>query len=330
MSSFFQNSYYIGINVNAILYGVELVLYFQTMGMLFRDGRAKMTTSDKFFACFSTALMFLITIYMSTEAVFGEEMWIVHASDPGGPALYFEENASIWYQTWGTASGVVLNWMTDGLMIYRCYVVWNSFYIVIFPIFLFMSTWGLGILEIWASGSPGANFFKGNAARIVLAYFSTTIGLNVLTTILICIRILSQAKRVEGVLGRTGSRMYTNASALIIESALPYAAGGIASVISMGLNSDISVLMGSFYIMFACISPQLLILRVLKGRVWTRETTSAFPTTFAAAPSSGLTDSTRGMAESEIALEQISKGRILVSTTISDDPKHETTLFRDV
>ncbi|EMD31813.1 hypothetical protein CERSUDRAFT_100042 [Gelatoporia subvermispora B] len=114
----FSTSYYIGLNVNAVLYGVELVLYFQTMGLLFRDGRAKMTTSDQFFACFSTALLSLVTLttHISIEAIFGREMWIVFSKNPRGPAVYSEENASIWYQTWGTASGVVLNWLTDGLM----------------------------------------------------------------------------------------------------------------------------------------------------------------------------------------------------------------------
>ncbi|OCH85522.1 hypothetical protein OBBRIDRAFT_739746 [Obba rivulosa] len=323
MSSLFQNCYYIGISVNAILYGVELVLYFQTMSLLLKRDRRRMSKSDKFFAYYSTALLVLITIYMSTEAVFGEEMWIVHASDPGGPAAYFEMNASIWYQTWGTASGVVLNWLNDGLMIYRCFVIWNNYRIVVIPGIIYVATWGLGILEIWASGSPGANFFAGNAARIVLAYFSTTVGLNVLTTTLICVRILAQARRVQELLGSGGGHAYTNATALIVESALPYSLGGIAAIVSMGLNSDTSVLMGSFYIMFACISPQLLILRVLSGRVWTRGTTTTLPA-FAAAPASiGLTGSqtTQGVADSGVALEDFSKDRILVSTT------HESKYF---
>ncbi|EMD32027.1 hypothetical protein CERSUDRAFT_33424, partial [Gelatoporia subvermispora B] len=254
--------------------GVELVLYFQTMGMLFNRGRGRMTRNNKFLACFSTALLFLITIYISTEAVFGEEMWIVHAADPGGPVLYFEENASIWYQTWGTVAALMLNWLADGLMIYRCYVISNNFYVVTFPLFLFVATWALGILEVWASGSPGTNFFKGKATQIELAYFLTTVGLNIVTTSLICLRILSQAKHVERAMGRSRAHIYTNATALIIESALPYTVGGIAAAVAVGLNSDISVLMETVYMMFACISPQLLILRVLYGRVWTRETTT--------------------------------------------------------
>lgn len=40
---------------------------------------------------FSTVLLFLITILISTEAVFVEKMWVVHQNDPGGSATYRSE-----------------------------------------------------------------------------------------------------------------------------------------------------------------------------------------------------------------------------------------------
>jgi len=322
MSALFQNSYYIGIQVNSILYGVELVLYFQTMSQLLRRDRDRMTKSDKFFIGYSTALLILITIFMSTEALFGEEMWVLHANIPGGPAAYFEQNASIWYQTWGTAASVVLNWLADGFMIYRCFVVWNDYRVIIIPGILYLGTWALGILDVWASGSPGADIFAGEAAHIVIAYFSTTIGLNVLLTVLICSRIIAQARRVRDVFGAEGARTYTNAAAVIIESALPYTAAGIATVVSMGLNSDSSILMGSFFGMFACVSPQLLILRVLSGRVWTRGTTTVMSTFVPGVNTTVLDRQTmQGDVGSQVRLDSLSKDGILVSTSSVHESK---------
>lgn len=85
------------------------------MKQLLRRDRKK-TNMEKFFIAFSTALLLLITINISTTAVFGEEMWIVHATFPGGPAAWFAANVNIWYQTLGTTSVVALNCLADGLM----------------------------------------------------------------------------------------------------------------------------------------------------------------------------------------------------------------------
>ncbi|OCH86031.1 hypothetical protein OBBRIDRAFT_738777 [Obba rivulosa] len=319
-NSLFQNSYYICVNVNAILYGIELVLYYLTMRQLLQRKSGKRTRSDKFFMGFSTALLFLITIYMSTEAIFGEEMWIVNFDFPGGADAWFAVNAAVWYQTMGTASFVFLNWLTDALMIYRCFIVWNDYRVIVVPIILYLATWALGIIELVVSGEPGGDFFVGKAEQLGLAYFSTTIRLNVLVTVLICVRILTYARRVEGTLGPSSTRTYTGAAALIIESALPYTLAGIAYLVSTGLNSGISILMGAFYGMFACISPQLLILRVLSGRVWTRTTTTVGPTTaFSGSRAVTASQITSANNSSDIALKDITKDRIYISTSTVQD-----------
>ncbi|EMD31797.1 hypothetical protein CERSUDRAFT_77882 [Gelatoporia subvermispora B] len=272
--SLFQHSYYICVNFNAILYGVELVLYYLTMKrLLVRHGRTgpKPERFPIFSKWYSTASLLLITIYMSTEAVFGEEMWIVNDLFPGGADAWFNINAAVWYQTMGTAAFVVLNFMTDAFMasLWRCFETWKNvevispIAIISIPTILYTATWGLGIFELWASGSPGANILEGKARKAGLAYFSTTICLNIIVTALICGRLLFNAKRTyQDSSMRGDASKYTGATHIIIESALPYTMAGIAYLVSTGLNSGISILMGALYGMFACISPQLVILRM--------------------------------------------------------------------
>ena len=135
----FQNAFYIGNNFNAILYGnphlplatlnptltlasafirlgVELVLYFTTVRVILSRKR-KHAPTDKYFLLFSTVLLLLNTVFVATEAVFGEEMWIVNANYPGGMDAYLGDNASVWYQTFGTAASIVLNLCSDGLLV---------------------------------------------------------------------------------------------------------------------------------------------------------------------------------------------------------------------
>jgi len=270
-NAFFQNSFYVGNTFNAILYGVELMLYAKTMHTYATSG-SRHERSALFFMCFSTVSLILITIFMVGQSILGEEMWIVNANYPGGSAAYLAAYASVWYQTMGTTASIILQLMSDGLLIYRCLIVWRDRRIIILPCFLWLATLAFGILELYVSGTPNANFFVGLAAHIAVTYAATSIGLNVLVTCLICGRILFYARFAQKQLGQAIAETYFSIAAIIIESALPYTLCGVAFLVSFGLNSEISILFLSFYIMFTCISPQMLILRVASGRAWDSKT----------------------------------------------------------
>jgi len=71
---------------------------------------------------------------------------------------------------------------------------------------------------------------------------------------------------------------YAGTIPIIVESAMPYAVAGIAFLVSYGMASEISILFLSIYVMFTCISPQLIIMRIADGKAWERygvNTTSA-------------------------------------------------------
>ncbi|KAI0040547.1 hypothetical protein FA95DRAFT_864469 [Auriscalpium vulgare] len=271
MSSLFQNSYYIGNNFNTILYGAELVLYFQTMRVLVR--KVTRSRSDKFFMFFSTALLFLITIYVAVQSVFGEEMWIVNADFPGGQEAYLGTFAAVWYQTMGTTASVILNLLSDGLLIYRCLVVWPDYRVIVIPSFLYVATLALGIVELWASGAPHDNFFGGLALDLGLSYYSVSIGLNIIASSIICGRIIYLGSLLRHTPHGNSMSLYTGTVPIIVESALPYSLSGIAFLVSYGIGSGISILFLSIYVMLTCVAPQLIIMRVVNGEAWTKHST---------------------------------------------------------
>ena len=95
------------------------MLYFASVWLIL-NGRERGSggkRSDKLFLFFSTGLLVMITIYVAVQAVFGQEMWIVNADYPGGNGQYLADNAAVWYQTLGSAASVVLNLMSDGLLV---------------------------------------------------------------------------------------------------------------------------------------------------------------------------------------------------------------------
>ncbi|KAI1784829.1 hypothetical protein LXA43DRAFT_190835 [Ganoderma leucocontextum] len=276
-NAIFQHSYYIGNNFNAILYGVELVLYFASVRLILKNrsmvGEAR-KRSDRRFLYLSTGLLLMITIYVAVQAVFGEEMWLVHVEYPGGSGQYLADNAAVWYQTLGSAASVVLNLMSDGLLIYRTSIVWSDWRVAIFPSILYITTAALGVLTCYVSGTPNSDFFTGSAALIALSYSSVVIVLNFTCSTLICIRILYVSKRMQKTLRHEASHTYTGIVALIIESMLPYTLFGIAYVVTLGANHPTSIFWLSVYVMMTCVSPQMIILRVLMGRAWSKDATS--------------------------------------------------------
>ncbi|KAF9223132.1 hypothetical protein BS17DRAFT_706499 [Gyrodon lividus] len=267
----FQTALYIGINLEDILYGIELILYFKTMHILLGH-KGKQKKSDIFYAFFSSIMLFLITVWMVTQAIFGEQMWILGRGYPGGPGEYWATYISNWYMDFGTTAIIVLQLMTDALMIYRCRIVWNSYRVVIVPSILWVATLVLGIMVDWTSSSPGGDFFVGLAAKLGLSYYSVSVFLNTTVTCIICYRMLYHGMKVKQQLGHEYACTYFDVVSIIVESVLPCTLSGIAFLVSFGTGSATSVTFVSVYILLMCISPQMLILRVIMGRAWSKET----------------------------------------------------------
>lgn len=157
------------------------------------------------------------------------------------------------------------------------YVVWTSYRVIFFPCFLYVATigapvpsvsvrhhlltrvppsflTGLGIIELYASGKPNADFFVGTAQQLGVAYYTTTIALNIIATGVITARLAHLGRALEAARntqdrGRS-ARRYTGTLPIVVESALPYSMAGFAFLVAYGLQSDISILFGAFYGMF--------------------------------------------------------------------------------
>ncbi|OJT13745.1 hypothetical protein TRAPUB_9700 [Trametes pubescens] len=278
--SLFQNSYYVMNMINAMLYGVELVLYFRILRHVYMSKQR--TPMDNWLTMFSTALVLLNTIYWTTQAYFGEMMWIVHVDYPGGADAYWNDFASVWYQTWGTTACVMCNLMNDALLAYRCFVIWNSRRIIILPVTLWLASLGFAFGLLYESGRPNGNYFVGIATHFVTAYTASTFAFNVIVTALIVGRIIAVGRRLGYATSGKGSggeyHAYTGAVAIVVESALPFTVFSAAYLVTYSIGSDIAIAF-SFYAMFTCISPLLITLRVLSRRAWTRDSCTLFTTT---------------------------------------------------
>lgn len=109
---------------------------------------------------------------------------------------------------------------------------------------------GLGIATLYLTGVPNGDFFAGQAADVSLAYNTTTISINVICTILICSRIYYFSRILAQEMERHDTEVYTNALAIIIESALPFSIFGFMFLVTYGMNSGVEMIFESFYVLF--------------------------------------------------------------------------------
>ncbi|KAJ3994954.1 hypothetical protein F5050DRAFT_387933 [Lentinula boryana] len=272
----FERSLYVGGQITAILYGIQLVLYFLSNRLLLHSTRKG--KDAYFYAIYGTVLLLLWTVALACNAIFGQYAWIDHRDLEGGPAAYIGENISAAYNTLGTTAGVMMNFLSDALLIYRCYLLWSSWRIVVFPILIYFGGLSMSILLIYESAQPGANFFVGHAVDFGIPYMSLTISLNIIVTALICARLLYLKNEVNKILGPAHAEMYTSIVAIMVESAALFTVLGIVYVVVYARKSQTSIALVQVWGDFCAISPQLIILRIAMGHGWTKETVGRLTT----------------------------------------------------
>ncbi|KAF7350814.1 hypothetical protein MSAN_01643000 [Mycena sanguinolenta] len=127
------------------------------------------------------------------------------------------------------------NFIADGLVIYRCYVVWNNnIFVTILPILMLIVTTVLGVV---VSFDLTLSFYP---------FFGLSLATNVLVTMLTAGRIWWISRYARAYLKTAEQRRYASAIAIIIESGMLYSATVLAHLIVISIPS-VSILWEPIY-----------------------------------------------------------------------------------
>ncbi|KAJ7746596.1 hypothetical protein B0H16DRAFT_1726321 [Mycena metata] len=266
-----ERSWYIGNAFFAILYGLQMSMFFQSVYHLhIGEGTRR---SKIFYIGYSAALMALITIALACNLFFGQAMWIEHRDVDGGPVEFFADNIAAWYNTLGTAADVTANFLGDGLMLYRCHVFWgHSRVAMALPVLLYLGSVAMGITTTIQSGLPGGDLFAGITVNFGIPWIVLTIVFNILVTAMIAVRLLSVHSKVNRVVGKAVRKRYTGLLAILVESAAPFTILGVVYLALYIKELPESLAFADIWGCFVSLSPQAIILRVAMGGAWTKDT----------------------------------------------------------
>ncbi|THU95088.1 hypothetical protein K435DRAFT_779137 [Dendrothele bispora CBS 962.96] len=271
----FERCLYIGNILGGIIYGLELYIAFNCMYLLLHDP-SRSQVHRNFYITYVIVMMLSQTISFASNAGVGQLMWIEHRDFPGGPIAYFNATSTDWNNVIGTIFIEVTNFMGDLLLLYRCYIVWGSYWPVIaFPVIMFLASTTMAIIALVQSAVPGTGIFTQASINFLIPWISLTCGLNVCLTALISLRLLTARRRLLRANiseAKDLTSVYTSVIAILIESALPFSALGIIFAVLLGKQVTVYVIFSVFWGAYAGLAPLLIIHRVAVGKAWSRKT----------------------------------------------------------
>jgi len=94
----------------------------------------------------------------------------------------------------------------------------------------------MGIFRTTAAAQPSSSLIAATAVKFGIPYWSLSMALNIIVTMLIVGRLWYARQRIRKSMGEQHGRTYTGVAALVIESAAPYAIASFILVILYGIK----------------------------------------------------------------------------------------------
>lgn len=280
----YEKDNFAGRLVGAIVYGITVVLFFRCIGTLIDPGNA-MRKSVKWGLLAHTMALFL---FFTTKLMMNLYVEFAEYNDyrdfpgtdelPPGPIGY-----QLAHFNGITTSAPVMfalnQWLADGLLLYRCYVIFSMNYRVItLPCLLYAAAVVIGIMHIYYNSLP-AVYVPPTAATINTAYYSISLSLNILLMLMIITRLVLHRRNLQHAVGTSDgtTKLYTTIIIMLVESYALYAITFLLYIIFWALEASAYTVVSELLDGTQVIAPYLVILRVAQRRALTSEmVTSGF------------------------------------------------------
>lgn len=187
-----------------ILYGFSVLMFIGTIWTLayrrcMRDINRPMVAVATLLFLLSTANMGLVIIEVEDGLVKYRDTF------PGGPAAFFAD----FLQEIFIAKNVIYTLQTllgDGVVIYRCYIVWQSVWVIILPCMMWCGVAVFGIFWVYAprsissvSGDSYDRILSTGESGWITAFLAFTLATNLISSGLVAYRIWTIERKVSAV-----------------------------------------------------------------------------------------------------------------------------------
>ncbi|KAI9063522.1 hypothetical protein FKP32DRAFT_1571673 [Trametes sanguinea] len=222
---------------------------------------------------YGCALFGLTTVALCLQTWINHDAFVMHLAFPGGPIEYLTQNARSPANLAMTFLFIVLNWLADGMLLYRCYVLFDYAKLALVGCCLSqLALVVVGCVFLKDISMLSINLWVDVKTAPSLAYLSCSLIINAGLTLVIIIRLIYVRSRISGVLGSRHTRVYYTLVAILIESAAPYTIVAFIAIIACAKRSPLQIAMLPMLGQLQAIPPLLIAFRVMEGRALTHET----------------------------------------------------------
>ncbi|KAF9524612.1 hypothetical protein CPB83DRAFT_860992 [Crepidotus variabilis] len=273
--------YFIAVGVELLLCLYCLSIHLETPRRL-RKGRTR----------YIYLLFFMGVMYIASEAAGYYPFYSMYlTSRPDSPKAKAQAQTSLngkpaWYEYITLVCSNSITWVGDGLLVFRCFIVWRENpWVTLLPALTYLAAVALSIVLIIAPASLTLQLGKIYSAWIIL-----TVLVNVFVTLLIAFRLLRLRNYLSKAFSHSQSQSYPSSRtesnwskgknwdpylgviAIIVESAMPLSLIGIPlaalNFVDTLPASIASGVLNRLFTAFTALAPQMIIFRVTIGKSW--------------------------------------------------------------
>lgn len=173
--------------LEGILYGFSSLMFMGTIWSL--TYKQHMRDINRPIVGVAILLLLLSTAHIVINIIRVEDGLVKYRDTyPGGPAAFFADISQETYVI-KHALYVLQTLVADGVVIYRCYVVWQSVRVIILPSMLWCGVAVTGVHAVYNTLRYNTSIFAQELATWILGFFISTIAANVLSSGLLAYRI---------------------------------------------------------------------------------------------------------------------------------------------
>lgn len=279
---FAEKSYFTGFLLGAILYGVVIALFFRCMGTLLNPVHQARRGTEWGLLIHTTAMFSFVTV--STAATLGLQSisFINNRRFPGADGVLPPGPVGYQLFVYSKAIGIVpqvmylLNtWLADGLLLYRCCIIYASnYWVITFPCLMYLATLITGIGLMRESSRPNSIATESaGVVRFGTSYLTISFSLNILLTLMIVTRLILHRRNNKAAMGSMDSvgGLYKAIVTIIVESYALYAVTFLLFIIPWAARSYTQYVFLQVLSQIQVIAPFLIILRLANRSALTGE-----------------------------------------------------------
>ncbi|SJL01242.1 uncharacterized protein ARMOST_04560 [Armillaria ostoyae] len=306
---------FIAIIVESVLYGFAALLISITLWALTRErNRHELSIVTLVGVC---TLALLSTLHLVADGIYVYQGFITSEGDDA----YFLDSTKF---TFKNTVYFLETLLADGILIYRCYIVWQNVLVIAFPILGWIGTVVAGAHTIWSiAGDPGIAFnkdaiFVQQTRKWVVSFYSVALATNISATFILATKLWVAHRRTVKYFG------------MIVECGALYSLALIAMLATYLLKSNAAYLVIDLIGQIIPITFSVILLRAALARYQEKDQRNDLShLDFAAFVRTGSRSRSNGTMKVDVKSYQESDGdRIQVSSRGQDVDAAESSRLR--